>query len=661
MVADVYPAARQEPFRLKQAASLATEGGAAVCNAAPAGPIRPSLSERAAQVVAGNAAPSAEPSCQQSLTMSFFFDGTGNNREADIGSNEHSNVARLYMAHEENDKAQGRYRIYVPGIGTYFKEIGDPGGTTTGMGFGAQGEGRIDWAFKQFQEKLAYHVGLAQNPRNKITMIRVSAFGFSRGATQARAFAREFQKLCKQDGADWRLKAGGHPVRFYFLGLWDTVASVGLPMSANNTPLAQSLDWMSTSRALRNRNMTETGVRILAFGEPGADPAPGVHDGHMDWAHPLDVPSMVERCVHMVAGHELRNSFPVDSCRRGDHYPPGVEEMIYPGVHSDVGGGYRPGEGGRSAKPGQMLSLIPLRAMHQKAVAAGVPLHLLSAMQSIAPALPSYFGADEDSQAEFTKLHSLWQHYMSKAGMGGRPIGQMMNAHMRQYYGWRFYKIGVNEIARKRGEETKDETALKRSEAEWLKEREALEREMAPAKTVMDAAVKRREQARWRLEQARQWEMEGGSKVDPKLEAAAERADAEATELSDPYLKLKARQDTLPGTKGALARNLQLYDQQLLGDAQAIREVHLAHPSRPLRPHYLNLLEAYEAEFIHNTGLRDEQIIEFFDTYVHDSLAAFALDATLPSDPRVVYIGDDMKSRHALNAVPSKQGESIPA
>lgn len=661
MVADVYPAARQEAFRLKQAASLAAEGGAAVCNAVPAGPIRPSLSERAAQVVAGNAAPSAEPSCQQSLTMSFFFDGTGNNREADIGTNEHSNVARLFLAHQRDDEAQGRYRVYVPGIGTYFQEIGDPGGTTTGMGFGAKGEGRIDWAFKQFQEKLAYHVGLAQNPRNKITMIRVSAFGFSRGATQARAFAREFQKLCKQDGADWRLKAGGHPVRFYFLGLWDTVASVGLPMSANNTPLAQSLDWMSTSRALRNRNMTEIGVRTLAFGEPGADPAPGVHDGHMNWAHPLDVPSMVERCVHMVAGHELRNSFPVDSCRRGDHYPPGVEEMVYPGVHSDVGGGYRPGEGGRSAKPGQMLSLIPLRAMHQKAVAAGVPLHLLPSLQDVDPKLPSYFGTDGDSQAEFTKLHSLWQHYMSKGGMGGRPIGQVMNAHMRQYYGWRFYKIGVNEIARKRGEETKDEAALKRSEAEWLKESDALKSEMAPAKTVMDAAVKRREQARWRLEQARQREMEGGSKVDPKLEAAAERADAEATELSDPYLKLKARQDTLPGTKGALARNLQLYDQQLLADAQAIREVHLAHPSRPLRPHYLNLLEAYEAEFIHNTGLRDEQTIEFFDTYVHDSLAAFALDATLPSDPRVVYIGDDMKSRHALNSVPSKQGESIPA
>ena len=30
-----------------------------------------------------------------------------------------------------------------------------------------------------------------------------------------------------------------------------------------------------------------------------------------------------------------------------------------------------------------------------------------------------------------------------------------------------------------------------------------------------------------------------------------------------------------------------------------------------------------------------------------DSLAGFAQDATLPSDPRVIYIGDDIKSRHA--------------
>jgi hypothetical protein len=36
-----------------------------------------------------------------------------------------------------------------------------------------------------------------------------------------------------------------------------------------------------------------------------------------------------------------------------------------------------------------------------------------------------------------------------------------------------------------------------------------------------------------------------------------------------------------------------------------------------------------------------------FDNYTHDSLAAFGKDATLPSDPRVVYFGGDEKYRYA--------------
>ena len=38
---------------------------------------------------------------------------------------------------------------------------------------------------------------------------------------------------------------------------------------------------------------------------------------------------------------------------------------------------------------------------------------------------------------------------------------------------------------------------------------------------------------------------------------------------------------------------------------------------------------------------------KFFNLYVHDSLAGFATDNTRPSDPRVIYIGGDVKSRHA--------------
>lgn len=67
--------------------------------------------------------------CKQKLWFSFFFDGTGNNLAADEGTQKHSNVAKLYLAHVENDKANGIYRLYIPGVGTYFKEIGDPGGT----------------------------------------------------------------------------------------------------------------------------------------------------------------------------------------------------------------------------------------------------------------------------------------------------------------------------------------------------------------------------------------------------------------------------------------------------------------------------------------------------------------------------------------------------
>ncbi len=96
---------------------------------------------------------------------------------------------------------------------------------------------------------------------------------------------------------------------------------------------------------------------------------------------------------------------------------------------------------------------------------------------------------------------------------------------------------------------------------------------------------------------------------------------------------------------------LDLYDKQLLADVQAIRNVLRgasgSQRRSDLRPHYKMLLEAYENEFEKNNGLKDEKIISFFDNYVHDSLAGFAKDATLPSDPRVVYLGGDEKYRYA--------------
>ncbi|MDE2431180.1 MAG: DUF2235 domain-containing protein, partial [Burkholderiales bacterium] len=71
-----------------------------------------------------NRAKEAHPpgTCVQTLWFSFFFDGTGNNLDADVGTLKHSNVARLFRAHPDIDVKTGVYRFYIPGVGTYFKE-----------------------------------------------------------------------------------------------------------------------------------------------------------------------------------------------------------------------------------------------------------------------------------------------------------------------------------------------------------------------------------------------------------------------------------------------------------------------------------------------------------------------------------------------------------
>jgi hypothetical protein len=660
MATENYPAASQSNSSLAASAGLADRAGPPIAAAAPAGAATPNLAARASQLRNCDGRATATPSCQQGITLAYFFDGTGNNLEADSPGGELSNVAKMYLAHQRDQPELGIYRFYIPGIGTRFEEVGDPGGTTRGLGFGDKGQDRLDWAFQKFDETLRHHVALAQNPTNKISMIRISAFGFSRGATLARAFARDFQRRCTKQGAVWVLTEGQYPVRFHFLGVWDTVASVGVPMSANNTPGAQSLGWMGVQRAMRNRNMTSNGVRVLAFGQPGADPAPGPADGHGAWADGLDVVDMVEKCIHMVAAHEIRNSFPLDSARRNNRYPDNVQEMVYPGVHSDLGGGYRPGEGARSHLPGQMLSLIPLRAMHSFAWDAGVKISPLNALPT--QFVTDLFAADQSSQAEFNKLSEHWRYYMGKAGFGGRGVGQMFNSHMALYYGWRFYRIRQNQASRAGGQPTADQARLNQSERQWRPERQQLQQQMDADEAAMNQADRAMLRATELDRMDEQSHMYYGYPRNAALQAQAQAARLAAQAARSRYLATKARFDTLPTTDGQVGQNLNIYDDQLIADALAIRAHLTANPELQLRPHYRGLMDAYEAEFVRGQGLRDDKIIHFFDTYVHDSLAGFARDATLPSDPRVIYIGGDAKSQHANIMLPGQnQRQGVPA
>lgn len=602
------------------------------------------LSGAKAASLAGSTSPPSNV-CQQCLTLNFFFDGTGNNLDADIGTQQQSNVARLFQSRLDDDDAVGRRSFYIPGLGTYFKDIGDPGHTARGRGMGHMGQDRLDWAFKKFDEVIRKAEARAQNPTNKILSIKVSVFGFSRGATAARAFVRDMATRCIVKNGRHLLKQGGYPIEVTFLGIFDTVASVGVPMSANNTGLARTAGQQGNRFAMSTRSMNNLGAQHLAFGEPGADPAPGDFDGHASWADGLEVPTLVKQCVHMVAGHEIRNSFPVDSVLDGRGYPDGTAEMVYPGAHSDVGGGYQPGEGARSPHYGEMLSLIPLRVMHQRARDAGVPLLDLAALKQRSATLQRAFALDEQGASKFKEMERLWRHYMNTAGSGGKPVGQELLRHLAWYLKWKFFKIRRDEAAKKAGRPGAEAATISAREPGFKAERDRraksvsdLEQEWKSAQSELERAEARRNSAQ--IVQART-----GYPVPPDVKARVTEAAAVEDSARDRYLRAKAQLDTY-ADDSELSTNLSDYDWQLVEDAKQVARRLKDNPRLKLRPHYRNLLEAYEAHYVRRQPL-DGDIVKFFDSYVHDSLAGFATDATLPSDPRVIYAGGDNKIRFA--------------
>ena len=586
-------------------------------------------------------------SCQQCLTLNFFFDGTGNNLDADASTMQHSNVARLFLSAIDDDEGAGLLSFYVYGLGTYFREIGDDGNTTRGRGFGHMGQARLDWASRKFNEAVKRAEARAENPTNKIKLIKVSVFGFSRGATAARAFVRDLAARCEASGSGHVLSAGRYPIEVCFLGLFDTVASVGMPMSANNTPGATSAGWYALPTTLNVRaNSTSVGIPRIAFGEPGADPAPGDFDGHADWADGLVVAGLVKRCVHMVAAHEFRNSFPSDSVLNGRRYPDGTVEMVYPGAHSDVGGGYQPGEGTRSPTPGDMLSLLPLRVMHAEARAAGVPLMDLTSLAARSELLKGSFALDDEGAKGFAKVQEHFRHYITAAGSGGRDIGKELLSHMLWFYRWRFYCIKRNQGLVRQGKPSREAAIAAERESGFAKERAGMQAEVNVLKAQWQSDQGELERAQAKLQQAQLARARAGLPVDPALPSNAAAARAKESVSRDRYLSRKAQLDT-HANDGSLGANMAAYDERLLADARSIIEHRKQNPKLPIRPHYKNLVSAYEDEFVNGQGLRDEKLIAFFDTYVHDSLAGFAQDATLPSDPRVVYVGGDSKLRFA--------------
>ena len=651
----------EEDAKAKQDAAKreAAEGSAVSCD--KAGPaVVPSTAQSISKALQ-NTPVTPYASCKQTLWFSFFFDGTGNNIDADVKTKKHSNVARLYLVHQGNENMGGRirpveaapfgtYRIYVPGVGTYFRAVEDKGGTDFGLGFGKLGDARINWALKQFKETLAKHTQLAIDPKNAVIEVNIAVFGFSRGAALARAFVNDFIKDCcfYSSGKVLKTLDGNCKARIRFVGIFDTVASSGVAMSGNNMGKIDAITGDTASHLkLRILNFNRVRPHSLAFapnGKPGADPAPGKYDGHVAYGGRLNMPSVVEEVRHIVAAHEIRNSFPLDSLSiRSENAfdkPEHFYEYPFPGMHSDVGGGYRPGESGKSADNRDKLSQIPLRYMLNFGVNCGVPF------------LPeSAWSVDQDVDfAVDDKLQETFNYYRAKLVAKKGNLGSYFNAHMKLYYQWRFQDIN------KKNKDAKPfQEKIEKNSTIFKEEGARLDAEISSREKLVRQAKRAKDNAAMAVNRSGQYDSSGGIS-DAEAEKKNQEAHAEWERLDIEFHELKARKDGLPNDT-ALVATTNLYDAQLINDAEVIMNAAKV-PSTSydqsfmtdrasLRPHYRGLLEAYEDEFHNNKGMRDEKLIAFFDEYVHDSLSGFGKDATLPSDPRVIYVGGDTKHDYA--------------
>lgn len=473
--------------------------------------------------------------CARTLHISLFFDGTNNNEPADKQSNPPTttNVARLFHASigagngfsEVDAGEQGFYRYYMPGVGTVFEEIKEFEPSNAGLKYATGGENRINWGLtrlidvlqrtctkKPFDHDVAYGLvkdmatsdwlekaslgqasdgqgkraavllphmrafekQIAARPKPELLGMQLYVYGFSRGAAEARTFVNWLAELTRQEDGGYRF--AGIELSVEFLGLFDTVASVGI-----------------------------------------ADLAPFA-DGHMGWANDSqrlpDDEGFLRRCVHLVAAHEQRACFPLDSIRRKARpddpdcpsgYRAGSQEFIYPGVHSDVGGGYPPGEQGKALAGGAfVLSQVALHHMYDAAYRAGAPLQVpelaLNSQQSrdwpwlkMAPETEIEFDLANDLVTRF----NTWVDQLSSGS-----LEDVMIEELKLITGWRVERYAYGSQARQpyfQSRQGRDVTPRERQAFETLHQyqlaEDAAARRGDPAPVLTERQAREREEA----------------------------------------------------------------------------------------------------------------------------------------------------------------------
>lgn len=296
------------------------------------------------------------------MTFGVFFDGTLNNRtnvaareqyekeladtkkrrfsyapsqyakngKKDEESSYHGDYSNVALLNKAYRKSEDVINLYIEGIATEDLEADDSEGA--GFGMGASGiRAKVKKACLQLTDKF---------DGDKFGGLNIDIFGFSRGAAAARNFAYEITRsdgitkegeVDKQEYVTKGVKAGGFlgyflekkgldianiTINIRFVGLFDTVASydpeglIGGPKVISYAPL------LITPISFNVDPKFKEGAKLL----------------HMNAGV-----AKAKKAVHLVSDDEHRQNFAITPIQKSTK----ATEKKLPGVHSDIGGGYR--------------------------------------------------------------------------------------------------------------------------------------------------------------------------------------------------------------------------------------------------------------------------------------------------------------------------------
>lgn len=247
--------------------------------------------------------PEAESILAKCARDDFGVSGSGATSYTGYYTNIHW-LSTLYKQDIPVDKGAFQAALYIDGIGT---DAGKPD-SKLGQGFGISDTGvvaKTDKAVSMLADSIQAALDAVSNKQTDCTFIirslQFDIFGFSRGAAAARHFANRIQSedpaiisSIRQGVTDTEFN-GSPSGKTRFIGIFDTVAAIGTPVNGLNPHSADTGDVRLTLR-----------------------------------------PGVAEKVFHITAANECRFNFALNSVK------PAWPELLLPGVHSDIGGGYLP-------------------------------------------------------------------------------------------------------------------------------------------------------------------------------------------------------------------------------------------------------------------------------------------------------------------------------